>query len=72
MALFRHPSLVRGIVHTSHGAFVVVRSLVDLSDEIGEALGWESVDGATVSASTPVRRPQVGSSSTPMERLDAN
>ena len=40
MAIFRHPHLLRGIVHTPHGAFAIVRGLVDLPDEIGEALHW--------------------------------
>jgi hypothetical protein len=40
MALFRHPYLIRGIVHTPHGAFAIVRGLVDLPDEVGEALRW--------------------------------
>lgn len=56
MALFRHPSLVRGIVHTPHGAFIVVRRLVDVDDEIGEALGWEPVDAPARSASEPAGR----------------
>ena len=40
MAIFRHPYLIRGIVHTPHGAFAVVRGLVDLPDDVGEALRW--------------------------------
>jgi hypothetical protein len=44
MALFRHPSLVRGIVHTPHGAFNINRRIVDVSEEIGESLGWEPVE----------------------------
>ena len=44
MALFRHPSVDRGIVHTPHGAFRVNRRLVDVAEEIGESLGWEPVE----------------------------
>jgi hypothetical protein len=44
MALFRHPSIERGIVHTPHGAFKVSRRIVDVAEEIGESLGWEPVD----------------------------
>ena len=50
MAIFRHPHLVRGIVHTPHGAFVIVRGLVDLPDEIGEALQWVREEGTSSSA----------------------
>ncbi|MEO6214322.1 MAG: hypothetical protein ABIP65_11900 [Vicinamibacterales bacterium] len=49
MALFRHPHLVRGIVHTQHGAFVVVRGLVDVSDDIGDDLGWTRAEGSSLS-----------------------
>ena len=44
MSLFRHPHLVRGIVHTPHGAFTIVRGVVDLPDEIGDALGWDRAE----------------------------
>ena len=40
MGLFRHPCLVHGTVHTPFGAFTIVRGVVDLPDEVGEALGW--------------------------------
>jgi hypothetical protein len=43
MASYRHPHLIRAIVHTPHGAFAVVRGLVDLPDEVGERLGWAPV-----------------------------
>jgi len=46
MALFRHPSIDRGIVHTPHGAFKVNRRIVDVPENIGESLGWEPVDRA--------------------------
>jgi len=45
MAIFRHPHLTRGIVHTPHGAFAINRGIADLPDEIGEALGWPRIDG---------------------------
>jgi hypothetical protein len=44
MALFRHPSVDRGIVHTPHGAFRVNRRIVEVPEEIGQSLGWEPVD----------------------------
>lgn len=40
MALFRHPHLIRGIVHTSKGSFAISRGLVEAPDEIGESFGW--------------------------------
>ena len=40
MSLFRHPHLVRGIVHTSNGSFTINRGLVDVPDEVGESNGW--------------------------------
>jgi hypothetical protein len=40
MGLFRHPHLVRGIVHTSKGGFLVTRGIVDVPDVIGESFGW--------------------------------
>jgi hypothetical protein len=43
MSLFQHPHLTRGIVHTPMGAFTVNRGIVDLPEELGEALGWERV-----------------------------
>jgi hypothetical protein len=44
MSLFRHPHLVRGIVHTHQGQFFVSRGLVEMSDAAGESLGWLRVD----------------------------
>ena len=43
MSLFQHPHLTRGIVHTPMGAFTVNRGVVDLPDDLGEALGWARV-----------------------------
>lgn len=40
MGLFRHPHLVRGVVHTSKGNFAIDRGLVNVPDEVGEAYGW--------------------------------
>ena len=39
MGLFRHPHLVRGIVHTSEGAFQIERGIADLPDDVGAGLG---------------------------------
>lgn len=69
MALFRHPSLDRGIVHTPHGAFTVKRRLVEVAEEIGESLGWERVDLLPASDSTG--RDQLASANR-MDRLDAH
>jgi hypothetical protein len=53
MAVFRHPHLVRGVVHTPQGAFTIVRGLAELPDEIGEALGWPRLgDDRTHAASS--------------------
>ncbi len=40
MSLFRHPHLLRGIVHTAQGAFELHRGVADLPDDVGESLGW--------------------------------
>lgn len=45
MGLFRHPHLVRGTVYTPKGAFVILRGIVDVPDDIGEQYGWEPVGG---------------------------
>ena len=58
MSLFRHPHLVRGIVHTQQGQFFVRRGLVETTDDVGERLGWQRVDA---DEDTPVRGPQPGS-----------
>jgi hypothetical protein len=44
MGLFRHPHLVRGIVHTSEGAFLIERGVAELPDDVGAALGWTPMD----------------------------
>ena len=44
MSVFQHPHLTRGIVRTAKGAFVVTRGLVEMPDDIGESLGWLTVD----------------------------
>lgn len=74
MALFRHPSLIRGTVHTPHGAFAVVRAVVDLSDEIGEALGWERVEGGFLATSHAhgAGREALRPMAVRMDRQDAN
>ena len=47
MRVFQHPHLTRGIVTTAKGSFIVTRGLVEMPDEIGEALGWRPVDADT-------------------------
>lgn len=44
MGFFRHPHLVRGVVHTSEGAFFINRGIAQLPDDVGESLGWQRVD----------------------------
>jgi hypothetical protein len=58
MSLFRHPHLVRGVVHTQQGQFFICRGLVEMPDEVGERLGWQRVDA---DEDTPAPRPQMGS-----------
>ena len=70
MAIFRHPHLVRGIVHTPHGAFVIVRGLVDLPDEIGEALRWAREEEAS-SSTLVVAGDSLSSPATTMDQWDA-
>jgi hypothetical protein len=43
MGLYRHPHLVRGVMHTPEGAFRINRGIVELPDELGESLGWTPV-----------------------------
>lgn len=40
MSVFRHPHLVRGVVHTPKGSFAISRGLVNVPDEVGESHGW--------------------------------
>lgn len=40
MSLFRHPHLVRGVVHTPKGSFAISRGLVNVPDDVGESYGW--------------------------------
>ncbi len=47
MGIFKHPHLVRGVVHTVYGAFVLNRGVAVLPDDVGRALGWQRLeDGA--------------------------
>ena len=55
MGLFRHPHLVRGVVHTSEGAFFIHRGIAELPDDIGESLGWQRVDEETEERAGAVR-----------------
>jgi len=41
MPLYRHPHLVRGVVHTPIGVFELNRGLADVPESVGEALGWQ-------------------------------
>ena len=58
MGLYLHPHLTRGVMHTPEGAFKINRGIVDLPDELGEALGWTAVkaDGDDVPELAVVRR----------------
>jgi hypothetical protein len=63
MSLFLHPHLTRGIVHTPMGSFVIHRGVVDVSEDVGRALGWEPVDpddSWIVSADGPDSREPLG------------
>ena len=63
MGLFRHPHLVRGIVHTSEGAFQIERGIADIPDEIGAALGWTRVDeepSSLLQRGPSVSKPEAG------------
>ena len=40
MGVFRHPHLVRGVVHTAKGSFAISRGLVNVPDEVGDSYGW--------------------------------
>jgi hypothetical protein len=40
MALFRHPYLVRGVVHTIRGSFLISRGLVEAPEDVAEVCGW--------------------------------
>jgi hypothetical protein len=59
MGMFQHPHLTRGIVKTPKGAFVITRGLVEVPDELGEALGWrpaenpEDTETSTFRSSAP-------------------
>jgi hypothetical protein len=44
MGLYRHPHLVRGIVHTSQGAFLIERGVAEVPDDVGASLGWMRID----------------------------
>jgi hypothetical protein len=44
MSKFRHPHLVRGILHTPAGAFEVRRGIVDAPDALGEQFGWPKLE----------------------------
>ncbi len=55
MSTFQHPHLIRGIVMTARGAFVISRGLVEAPDDVGESLGWLRVDAEQPRrADTPV------------------
>ena len=61
MGLFRHPHLVRGVVHTPKGSFEINRGLVNAPDEVGESYGWlrlepeDQRDGPRRIAASPAR-----------------
>jgi hypothetical protein len=69
MAIFRHPHLIRGIVHTPYGAFAISRGYADIPEEIGEALGWPRAEDSR--AAVLVGRDSHESAFVPREHLDA-
>jgi hypothetical protein len=46
VGLFRHPHLIRGVVHTIKGSFVIARGIVQVPEDIGEFYGWLRLDPA--------------------------
>jgi hypothetical protein len=58
MPLFRHPCLVRGVVYTDSGAFVISRGIVDVPEEVGHSFGWIPIEDPEPMASSPTRRLQ--------------
>ena len=69
MAIFRHPHLIRGIVHTPYGAFAISRGYADIPEEIGEALGWSRAEDSR--AEFLLRRDAEESAFVRREQLDA-
>jgi len=62
MPLFHHPCLVRGVVHTANGAYVISRGIVDVPEEVGRSFGWvpveahpERIAGSSLTASSASR-----------------
>ena len=55
MGMFQHPHLTRGTVRTPKGAFVITRGLVEVPDELGEALGWQPADAEDETPTTTFR-----------------
>jgi hypothetical protein len=69
VSTFRHPYLIRGIVHTSAGAFIVCRGIVQASDAIGHAFGWQRID----EDDAPMHEPSMATSpryDSPLTRVD--
>lgn len=52
VALFRHPHLIRGVIHTAFGAVLLERGIAELPEQVGESLGWVRVPDED----EPVRR----------------
>lgn len=44
MGVFRHPHLIRGVVHTARGSFVITRGLMYVPNAIGELYAWQRVE----------------------------
>jgi len=71
MPLFRHPCLVRGVVHTDSGAFVISRGIVDVPEEVGQSFGWIPVEDPEPMASSRTRRLQLDANSSRAGSKDA-
>jgi hypothetical protein len=56
MSIFQHPCLIRGIVTTAKGSFVITRGLVEAPDEVGESLGWLPVADDEQKPATTLRQ----------------
>lgn len=68
MSIFQHPHLIRGIVKTAKGAFVISRGLVEAPHDIGESLGWRRID---VEPHTPADTPVSASRRDSSEQREA-
>jgi hypothetical protein len=65
MSKFRHPHLVRGILHTPVGAFEVRRGVVEAPEALGEQFGWAKLEDSELFAASSTGRGQRSSAIAP-------